>query len=477
MLYNLEKGIEVKNRPIAPTPTTPKRSRPWQQGDLVELDIVDLSDSGEGVGRAEGRAVFVPQTVTGDRVLARLVRLKPQYAIAKLHQLLTPSPHRRRPRCIVADKCGGCQWQHVSDDYQRQAKQEQVVQALRRIGHFEHPPVETILPAPSPLGYRNKATYPLGVGASDNVQAGYYRAGTHQLVNLNRCPVQDSRLDPLLAEIKLDIQQAGWSIYDEKTHSGQLRHLSLRIGRRTGEMLLTLVCRDGALPGVGDRAREWLQRYPGLAGVALNFNPRRTNAIFGEETRCIAGQPYLREIFAGLEFQLRPETFFQVNTEVAEAVLEAIAQRLALGGDEIVLDAYCGIGTFALPLAQRAKQVLGIDIQDASVQQARQNARLNAIANVHFLTGTVEGQIAHLEAIPDVVLLDPPRRGCDRAVLDALLSLLPPRLVYISCKPATLARDLHFLCQSGRYRLSCVQPADFFAQTTHVESVAFLERV
>jgi 23S rRNA (uracil1939-C5)-methyltransferase len=473
----VKRGIDLMNRPRIHTAMHNPRFPPWQQGELLELEITDFNDSGEGVGRYEGRVVFVPHTVPGDRVLVRLLRLKPQYAIALLHQLLSPSPHRRRPRCIVADKCGGCQWQHVRDEYQHQAKQEQVVQALRRIGHFEHPPVEPILVTPSSLGYRNKATYPLGIAPSGNVQAGYYRAGTHQLVNLNRCPVQDSRFDPLLAEIKLEIQQAGWSIYDEKTHRGQLRHLSLRIGRHTGEMLLTLVSRDRALPGIGDRALAWLQRYPGLVGVAVNCNPRRTNAIFGEETHCIAGQPYLREIFAGLEFHLRPETFFQVNTEAAEALLDVIVQQLALLGDEVLLDAYCGIGTFALPLAQRVKQVTGIEVQAASVQQAQQNARGNAIANVRFQTGTVESQITQLEAIPDVVLLDPPRKGCDRAVLDALLHLLPQRLVYVSCKPATLARDLHFLCQSGHYQLSYVQPADFFPQTTHVESVAFLKRI
>ncbi|MDY7012167.1 MAG: 23S rRNA (uracil(1939)-C(5))-methyltransferase RlmD [Cyanobacteriota bacterium] len=465
------------NDPIADPKADKTRAHPWRQGELVELEIGDFGDSGEGVGRYAGRVVFVPHTVPGDRVLARLLRLKPQYAIAKLHQLLHPSPHRRRPRCIVADKCGGCQWQHVRDEYQRQAKQEKVVQALRRIGRFEQPPVEPILAVDPSLGYRNKATYPLGVNTSGNVQAGYYRAGTHQLVNLNRCPVQDSRLNPLLAEIKLEIQQAGWSIYDEKTHRGQLRHVSLRIGRRTGEMLLTLVSTDRALPGIGDRARAWLQRYPGLAGVALNYNPRRTNTVFGQETYCLAGQSYLREIFAGLEFQLRPETFFQVNTEAAEAMLDVMIQQLALQGDEILLDAYCGIGTFALPLARRVRQVMGIEVQDASVQQARHNARLNAIANVRFWTGTVESQIDHLEAIPDMVLLDPPRKGCDRAVLDALLHLQPQHLVYVSCKPATLARDLHSLCQTGCYQLRAVQPADFFPQTAHIESVAFLHRV
>ena len=202
----------------------------WQQGQLVEVAITDLSDGGDGVGRYAQRAVFVPNTVTGDRALVRLVRVKKQFAQGQLVNLLQPSPHRIRPNCIVADRCGGCQWQHVSYDYQQAAKREQVVQALRRIGGFEAPDVKPMLPVDHSLGYRNKATYPLGRSGTGQVKAGYYRKGSHRLVNLNRCPVQDEQLDPMLAELKQDIQDRGWSIYDEQKHQGKLRHLSLRIG-------------------------------------------------------------------------------------------------------------------------------------------------------------------------------------------------------------------------------------------------------
>lgn len=453
-----------------------RASQLWQQGQLVEVEIVNLSDSGDGVGRWGNRVVFVPNSVTGDRAIVRLLRVKPQYAFGKLHQLLARSPFRVRPSCIVADKCGGCQWQHIGDRYQQDSKSELVRQALERIGGFSDPPISPILTARSPLHYRNKVTYPLGIGPAGNVQAGYYRQGTHQLVNLNQCPVQDERLNPLLAGVKRDIQQQGWSIYDEKRHQGQLRHLSLRIGLRTGEVLLTLVSTDLALPRLEEQAQAWLQAYPQLVGVAVNLNPRRTNAIFGRETRCIAGRPYLREIFAGLEFRLRPETFFQVNTEAAELLLDVIVERLNLQGREILLDAYCGIGTFALPLAKRVQQVIGIEVQAASVQQARINAEANAIANFTPLAGTVESQLPKLNEIPDVVLLDPPRKGCDRAVLEALLHIRPQQIAYISCKAATLARDLKALCQTGLYQLTAIQPADFFPQTPHVECAAFLRK-
>jgi 23S rRNA (uracil1939-C5)-methyltransferase len=481
----------------------------WRQGELVEVIITDLSDSGDGVGRFGQRVVFVPDTVTGDRILARLIRVKPQYAYGKLHQLLQSSPYRIRPHCIVADKCGGCQWQHVSYPYQLEAKRNQLIQALERIGGFSHPPVDPVLHGKEPLGYRNKATYPVRQAAAPKpqaqrnrqrttssppspclrispssasslpaplIQAGYYQKGSHHIINLNQCPIQDQRLNPLLAEVKLDLGQREWSIYDETRHQGNIRHLGLRIGRRTGEMLLTLVVRDWKLPDIEQQAQEWLKRYPGLVGVLLNRNPDRTNAIFGAITRCIAGQPYLREEFAGLTYQIRPDTFFQVHTEQAEALLQVILEELKLQGTEVVLDAYCGIGTLTLPLAQRVQWAIGVEIQPEAVEQARLNAELNAIANVAFQIGTVEQTLPTLEMNPDIVLLDPPRKGCEPVVIDALRQMQPERIVYISCNPATLSRDLKLLCADDRYTLTRIQPADFFPNTGHVESAAFLRR-
>jgi 23S rRNA (uracil1939-C5)-methyltransferase len=448
----------------------------WRQGEFVEIEISDISDTGMGVGRFEGRVVFVPDAVTGDQVRVRLVRVKPQYATGKLDQVIEPSQHRIRPQCIVADKCGGCQWQHISDDYQLYAKQQQVIQALERIGEFSQPAVDPVLSMGLPAGYRNKATYPVKLSATRQVQAGYYQKSSHRLVNLNRCPVQDERLNPFLAEIKQDIQQQGWPIYDETTHHGKIRHISVRVGRRTGEILLTLVSRSPDLPKLQEQAQIWLERYPSLVGVCLNINRAKGNVIFGAETNTIAGRSECLEGFAGLEFKLRADTFFQVNTEAAEALLNVVMDELKLQGTEVLLDAYCGIGTFTLPLAQQVKQAIGIEVHPASVTQAQENAQLNDITNIEFQIGTVETILPQLEITPDLVLLDPPRKGCDRVVLETLIQMQPAKIVYISCKPTTLARDLKFLCQTGGYQLTRVQPADFFPQTSHVECAAFLVR-
>jgi len=448
----------------------------WQQGELVEVTISDLSDSGDGVGRVNQRVVFVPDTVTGDRAIVRLVRVKPQYANGKLHELLEPSPHRIRPGCIVADKCGGCLWQHVDYDHQTEAKRNQLLQALKRIGGFSQPQIDPMIQVAGALGYRNKATYPMRRSPTGQVQAGYYQKGSHLLINLNQCPIQDQRLNPLLAEVKQDIQTRGWSIYDEAKHQGKVRHLSFRIGRHTGEMLLTLVVKEGKLEGMKEQAAEWMERYPGLVGVGLNINPNRSNAIFGKESYPIAGQHHIHEIFAGMTFQILPDTFFQVNTENAEALMQSILAELNLQGTEVVLDAYCGVGTLTLPLAKQAKQAIGLEVQPEAIEQAAMNAALNELHNVTFQLGTVEKLLPTLKVQPDVVILDPPRKGCDRCVIEALLQIQPDRIVYVSCNPATLARDLKLLCEAGAYTLTRVQPADFFPQTAHVECAAFVTK-
>ncbi|VEP12727.1 putative enzyme [Hyella patelloides LEGE 07179] len=447
-----------------------------KQGDLVTIKITDLNTSGEGVGRVDGKVIFVPDTVTGDCLQARITQVKAKYAKALPQNILVLSEHRIRPRCIVADKCGGCQWQHIDEAYQREAKQKQVIQALQRIGGFSELEVEPILHTGNSLNYRNKSTYPLKLSATGKVQAGYYRKASHKIINLNQCPVQDARLHPLLKEVKQDIHHQGWSIYDETTHQWQLRHLSLRIGTHTGEMLLTLVSTDDKLPNLEQQAEIWLQRYPNLVGVCLNLNSDRKNVIFGKETQTIAGKPDLKEIFAGIELRILSDTFFQVNTIAAEILLDVVIQKLNLQGNEVLVDAYCGIGTFTLPLAKLVKQAIGIESLTTSVAQAKHNAEINHINNVKFFLGKVATCLQQLDVNPDIVIVDPPRKGCNSQVLERLLEMQPSKIVYISCKPATLARDLKILVNSGVYKLSFVRSADFFPQTTHIESVAIIEK-
>jgi 23S rRNA (uracil1939-C5)-methyltransferase len=453
-----------------------------QQGETINLEISDFAESGDGIGKYEGCVVFVPNAVPGDRLNAKIIYLKSNLAHAQIVNLELASIHRVRPKCIVADKCGGCSWQTVSYSQQIRLKHNQVLQALQRIGGFDQDLLqETMLPieaAEESLGYRNKVTYPLQASdRRDQVKAGYYQRGTHKLINLNQCPVQDPHFDRFLAQIKQDIQAQNWRIYDEKTHQGALRHLSLRIGRRTNKVLLTLVTRSWEIPRLEEQAEQWLNQYSNLAGVMLNLNRDRTNAILGKETRCIAGEEYIEEIFAGLRFQLRAETFFQIYTEQAEIMVEQILRWLQLKGDETLIDAYAGIGTLTLPLAQQSKKVIAIESQPQAVEQAKVNAQINQINNVECLIGKVEEILPSLNLDStqvDVVVLDPPRKGCDLAVLTELRKLKPKKLIYVSCNPATLARDLNILCADGVFKLERWQPFDFFPQTVHVETLVLL---
>lgn len=456
------------------TPLAPR----WQQGEVIELTIDDLTNSGDGVGRWQDRVVFVANAVPGDQLQVRLTRVKPTYGHGKRLSILKASVDRIRPVCIVADKCGGCQWQTISYSKQLKAKELQVQSALERIGGFANIPMQSILAAPQPLGYRNKATYPLARGTGGAVKAGYYRKGTHQIVNLNQCPIQNESLNPLLVAAKAAIKERDWSLYNEKKHQGRLRHLALRVGAHTGQSMLTLVT-TGYLPEVKEQANQWLADHPDLVGVCLNINPHQTNTVFGDETRCLAGQPYIEESFLGLRLRIQSTTFFQVNTIQAEGLVRTILEQLNLQGNETVIDAYCGIGTLSLPLAQKAARCVGIESQTESVAQARKNAALNGLKNTEFFAGEVENlllEISRQQSSPiDVVVMDPPRKGCDRNVLDTLATIAPARIIYMSCNPATLARDLKILCSQG-YGLTRVQPADFFPQTAHVECVAFLEK-
>lgn len=445
----------------------------WRQGELIEVEIVDLNDTGDGVGKQNGRVVFVPDTLPGDRVIVRLLHVKPKYARGKLQEIKRSSPDRIRPSCIVADKCGGCQWQHINYQSQLVAKRNRVIQTLERIGNFIQPPVTEVLRAPDPFGYRNKVSYPVRTSGSGKLIAGYYQKNSHKLINLNHCPIQDSRLEALLKQVKQDMQKRGWKPYDEKLHRGDIRHISFRIGRRTGEILLTIVVKQIKIPGIEEQAQEWLDHYPPLVGVMLNQNGDRTNVIFGSDTRCIAGRPYLRENFANLEFQIQAETFFQVYTETSEALLQIIQSELNLQGNELLLDTYCGVGTLTLPLAKQVRQAVGLEMQAKAVEQAKLNAQINNINNVKFYAGKVEELLPKIGLKPDIVLLDPPRKGCEHQVIETLLGTKPERIVYVSCKVSTLTRDLKLLCENGVYNITRVTPADFFPQTAHVEVVAF----
>lgn len=446
----------------------------------VELMVEDLTSDGVGVGRWEGQVVLVDQAIPGDRVAVRLTHQARRHAVGSLVQVLEASPERRRPPCILADHCGGCSLQRLEESAQLRWKQRTVEEALQRIGHCSHP-VNPILSAPQGLAYRNRGVIPLERDAQGKFRAGFYRRGTHQIVNMNRCPVLDPRLDAMVAPLKADLDSSGWPV-DRHGAMGKkraaLRHLALRIGRRSGERLLTLITTHADLPGVEGFARRWMERWPELVGVTLNIQPEPGNRLFGDENFTVRGRDMLVESFAGVDLQIGPDTFFQVYSEQAERVVALLHRALGDPCGQIV-EGYCGIGTFTLPLALRGWSVIGIEDHANTVKMAQANASRNGLeGRCCFQQGDVTLLIDRVleEQEPKALLVDPPRKGLRQEFLEILLRRLPPQILYLSCDPATLARDLSRLTAAGTYGVASIQPLDFFPNTSHVEVLVVLHR-
>jgi len=448
--------------------------------DTVTLEITDLNHDGDGTGRHGGLAVFVPGAIPGDRVRATITAQKPSFARASLEEILVPSPDRVVPPCPVYTRCGGCQLQHMDYRAQLLVKQRLVAAALRRVGGLDDVAVRPTIGATDPWHYRNKAQFPIGAatGARGHVAGGLYARGTHEIIDFDDCLIQHPVNNAILAAAKDLIARYGIPPYDERTGTGVVRHVLARVSSGTGQAMAVLVTNGPGLPHARELARDLMATVPAVKSVQQNINPQRTNVILGETTRLVAGEPYITDTIGELRFRISPRSFFQVNpAQTVRLYQQALAYAELQPGDT-VLDAFCGTGTITLFLARHAGRAIGIEEVPEAVADARANAALNHIENVEFVTGKVEEELPRLAASglrPDVIVLDPPRAGVDRRALEAMAAMGPRRLVYISCHPATLARDLAVLATAG-YRTAEVQPVDMFPHTRHIEAVALLVR-
>ncbi|MFZ5825067.1 MAG: 23S rRNA (uracil(1939)-C(5))-methyltransferase RlmD [Bacillota bacterium] len=451
-------------------------SPPVRPGQTIEVAIHGLGHGGEGVGRYEGLTVFIPGGAPGDRLVARVSEVKKNYARASLVRVAEPSPHRVEPPCPVVGECGGCQLQHIAYDAQLDLKRQQVVDAITRVGKLEGVTVHPTLGMPEPWQYRNKAQFPFGY-RSGKVVAGFFAPGTHRIVDIEQCEIQHPLANQIMREVKALARIYGVRIYDERTHSGVLRHVLGRVGRGTGEAMAVLVTNGREFPFGEEIAQGLLERIPGLVSVVQNINPQQTNVILGRESKILAGKDHITDYIGDLKFNISPLSFFQVNPAQTEVLYGKALEYAALTGTETVLDIYCGIGTISLFLAKQAREVVGIEWAREAVADARENAERNGVANAQFIAGDAAVEMPRLaeEGVrADVIVLDPPRKGCDEPVLEAMAQVRPQRIVYVSCNPASLARDLGRLGALG-YRTLEVQPVDMFPHTAHVECVARLE--
>ncbi|MFO7275038.1 MAG: 23S rRNA (uracil(1939)-C(5))-methyltransferase RlmD [Bacillota bacterium] len=450
---------------------------PVRPGQEIEVTVHGLGSSGEGVARYEGLTIFVPGGAPGDRLLARVQEVKRNYARAALVQVLEPSPDRVTPVCPVAGECGGCPLQHIAYEAQLRLKRQQVVDALERLGKLSGVTVHPTLGMAEPWEYRNKAQFPVGWRAG-RVIAGFFAPGTHRIVDIERCAIQHPVANRILAAVKELAGRYGVPIYDEGTHTGVLRHVLARVGRRTGEAMAVLVTNGPEFPHGRTIARELMARIPELVSVVQNINPVRTNVVLGRESRVLAGRDSITDSIGDLEFSISPVSFFQVNPAQTEVLYGKALEYAGLTGSETVIDLYCGIGTISLFLARQCREVIGIEWVEEAVEDAWENAARNGIRNVRFIAGDAAVEMPRLAAEgvrADVVVLDPPRKGCEEPVLQAIAQMAPRRVVYVSCNAASLARDLGRLAGMG-YRTVEVQPVDMFPHTAHVECVARVER-
>ncbi|HMM22499.1 MAG TPA: 23S rRNA (uracil(1939)-C(5))-methyltransferase RlmD [Selenomonadales bacterium] len=451
--------------------------QPVTKGESYIIEIAGLGHSGEGVGRYRDFTVFVPSALPGEMVRATVHEVKKNYAKARLEKVLAPSADRAEPRCGVYDRCGGCQLQHLSYEVQLAVKRQQVVDAVHRIGKLSGVVVHPTLGAAHPWHYRNKMQFPVGM-ADGKIAVGCFAPGTHRIVDTDDCLIQQAANNDIARQVRRMIQDLGLEPYDEATGRGVIRHVLGRVGTATGEAMAVLVTATPTLPKRDRVVAALREKVPGLVSIVHNINPQRTNIILGDRTVTLWGRDTITDRLGKFSFEISALSFFQVNTAQAAVLYGKAVEYAGLTGEETVIDAYCGTGTITLFLAERAAKVYGIEVVESAIRDARRNAAANGIANTEFLVGDAVEVMPRLYTQgvrPHAVVVDPPRAGCAPAVLDTFVRMNPERIVYVSCNPASLARDLAFLADRG-YAVREIQPVDMFPHTAHVECVALIER-
>ncbi len=449
------------------------------KNDELIVEIEDIGSEGEGIGKFQGYTLFVKNALPGDKVKVKTMKCKKNYGYARLMEVIEASPYRVNPRCNIAGKCGGCSLQHLDYERQLEYKQNKVKNCLERIGGFKDEIIlEPIIGMDEPYNYRNKAQFPVSRDKDGKVVIGFYAGRTHSIIDTSHCHIQAEENDKIIEAIRSFLEEYRISIYDEEKHEGLVRHILTRVGFITGEIMVCIVINGTDLPHK-EKLAESLSKISGMTSISLNINKAKTNVILGDRVISLWGKPFITDYIGDIKYQISPLSFYQVNPRQTKILYETALNYAELHGSETVWDLYCGIGTISLFLAGRAKQVYGVEIIPQAIEDAKRNAEINNIKNAEFFVGAAE------EILPqkykdeniraDVIVVDPPRKGCEESLLNTIVQMAPQRIVYVSCDPATLARDLRYLCDRG-YAIGKVQAVDQFAHSVHVETVVELER-
>ena len=451
----------------------------FKKNDLVTLEITDLGSSGEGIGKVDGYTLFVKDALIGDVIEAKIIKTKKNYGYGRLMTILTPSPARVEARCPQARACGGCQIQPLDYAKQLEYKENKVKELLDRVGKVSDYVMEPIIGMEDPWYYRNKAQFPVGTSKEGEIVTGFYAGRTHSIVPVQECFIQHPLNEQLMAIVRQWMNEFNVTAYDETKQTGLVRHIFTRIGKYTGEVMVCLVINGKKIPKP-EVLIERLKAVEGMTSICLNINRENTNVILGKTIKCLWGQDYITDKIGDIAYRISPLSFFQVNPIQTQKLYGTALEYAELTGNETVWDLYCGIGTISLFLGKAAKKVCGVEIVPEAIADAKENAKLNGIENADFFVGKAEDvlpeQYDKYGVYADVIVVDPPRKGCDEKLLQCMVEMAPKRIVYVSCDPATLARDLNFLEANG-YKVKKVRCTDMFPHSTHVETVCLLNRM
>lgn len=453
-----------------------------KKNDMVKVTIEDIGVNGEGIGKVDGYTLFIKDAVIGDVVEAKVTKAKKNYGYARLVNIADESEFRVTPRCDVARQCGGCQIQAMSYARQLEYKNEKVRNNLIRLGGVPQELLDEVMEPvcgmEEPYRYRNKAQFPVGTDREGNIITGFYAGRTHQIIPHMDCAIGRAENKEILNIIISFMKEFGLSPYDETSHKGLIRHILIRTGYRTGEIMVCIVINGNGIPH-GDTLAERLAEIPGMTSVTYSVNREKTNVIMGREAGLLWGQAYITDYIGDIKYQISPLSFYQVNPVQTERLYETALEYAGLHGDETVWDLYCGIGTISLFLAQKAKHVYGVEIVPQAIEDAKKNAQINGIENARFYVGKAEDVLPEKyenDGIhADIIVVDPPRKGCEESVLHTMVKMQPERIVYVSCDSATLARDVKYLRGSG-YEVKRVKAVDMFPHTGHIECVVKLQK-
>lgn len=476
----MHKRKHLKNKPVT-IKVTPGEDRvpPVEKNDVLEATVVAQGNGGEGVLRVEEYPLFIPGALPGEKVRARVVRVNRGHGFARLDEVLVPSPDRQVPPCPYFGRCGGCDLQHQTYQAQLRFKTERVRDCFARIGAMPEAPVSPVLGMAEPWRYRNKVQMPIG-REDGRIRVGFYKGHSHEIIDIRECLIQNQASDVVAQTVREWMGTHGIAALDreDEIHPASLRHLLIREARHTGQILVVLVTTSPEIPHLSELLALLRERVPQLSGLVLNINSEFTNRILGRDNHLIWGEDTIIDTIGEIRYRISPHSFFQVNPEVTRLMYDKVLELADFQGDEHVLDLYCGAGSIALYIARHTGTVTGVEIVPEAIRDAEHNKRLNGITNATFIHGRSEDLIQELMSqgkTPDLVIVDPPRKGCDETLLQAIGESAITRMIYVSCDPATLARDARILRQYG-FMPRVIQPFDNFPQTQHVETVVLITR-